>query len=199
MRKCLLEACAGKRPSVEVRARAQVRGISLIEVLVSIIVASIGLLALAAVNAAALRYSKMTQYRAVATQMASDIADRMRANKGTAAGGFIAGSYDLTSSFSEQATPVSLPEEPCTVICTAAQIAALDLAQWRISLREQLPEGSAYLAKQDGQLAADVWVVWRDPSVANTDEGPAAATECPNALSRGDDKTIRCSYFRINL
>lgn len=190
MRKCTLG---------EVRTRGRVRGVSLIEVLVSIVVASIGLLALAAVNAAAMRYSKMTQYRAVATQMASDIADRMRANKGTAAGGFAAGSYDLTASFSAQSTLVSNPTQQCTTTCTAAQIAALDLAQWRISLREQLPEGSAYVAKQIGQLAADVWVVWRDPSVANIDEGPAAAAECPDGLGRGDDMSIRCSYFRINL
>ena len=82
------------------RTPRRMSGVSLIEVLVSIVVASIGLLALAGVNAAALRYAKMTQYRAVATQMASDIADRMRANKGTPAGGFMAGSYDLKSSFS---------------------------------------------------------------------------------------------------
>jgi type IV pilus assembly protein PilV len=181
------------------RARRRMNGVSLIEVLVSIVVASIGLLALAGVNAAALRYAKMTQYRAVATQMASDIADRMRANKGTPAGGFIAGSYDLKSSFSAQAKAPSMPADLCTTACTAAQIAALDLAQWRISVRNQLPEGAAYLAKQVGQSAADVWIAWRDPSLASVDEVPADAAECPDGLGRGKDMSIRCSYFRINL
>jgi hypothetical protein len=46
-------------------------GASLIEVLVSIVIASIGLLALAGVNAASIRYTKMSQYRATATQLAN--------------------------------------------------------------------------------------------------------------------------------
>lgn len=45
----------------------------------------------------------------------------------------------------------------------------------------------------------DVWVVWRDPAVANTDEAPALVSECPNSLNTGSDLSIRCSYFRINL
>ena len=68
-----------------VRLRAQAanvsrraRGVSMIEVLVSIVIASIGLLALAGVNAAAVRLTKMSQYRATATLLANDIGERMR-------------------------------------------------------------------------------------------------------------------------
>jgi len=186
-------------------------GVSMIEVLVSIVISSIGLLALAGVNAASVRYTKMSQYRATATQLANDMGERMRANRGSPASavapikpdtGFFAGSYDFASDFAGQATPVTLPTEQCNAAgssCTPAQIAALDLAQWRILVRDQLPEGSVFLVRQSAQIAMDLWVVWRDPAVADSDESPALAAECPDALSRNSDLSIRCSYFRINL
>lgn len=197
-------------------------GASLIEVLVSIVIASVGLLALAGVNAASMRYTKMSQYRATASQLANDMGERMRANKGQAAAaavagppaipavvasGFFAGDYDFTTDFAGQATKAALPtgNDLCNtsaITCTPAQIAALDLAQWRILVRDQLPAGSVFLMRQAGSVAMDLWVVWRDPAVASTDESPALTTECPDSLNRGDDPepaSIRCSFFRINL
>lgn len=181
------------------------RGGSLIEVLISIVIASIALLALAGVNASAVRYTKMSQYRATATQLANDMGERMRANKGQSvapATGFLAGSYDYTATFAAQAAKATMPSTLCNALtdtCTPAQIAALDIAQWRIYVRDQLPEGSVFILRQAGEVAADVWVAWRDPAVANADEAPAVATECPAAMSTESDLSIRCSYFRINL
>jgi type IV pilus assembly protein PilV len=194
------------------------KGASLIEVLVSIVIASVGLLALAGVNAASMRYTKMSQYRATATQLANDMGERMRANKGVpddpaTAGvnestGFFAGNYDFDSVYAEfdnQATKATLPTQLCNTSasnCTPAQIAALDLAQWRILVRDQLPEGSAFMKPHSVsavRIAMDVWVVWRDPAVADADDSPALSTECPSGLSRNSDLSIRCSYFRINI
>lgn len=186
-------------------------GVSLIEVMVSIVIASIALLALAGVNASAVRYTKMSQYRAVAAQLAGDIGERMRANKGAvasvgppavAASGFFAGAYDYVQTFAVQAAVPTLPVQQCNTAvsnCSAAEIAALDLAQWRLNVRGHLPEGSVFVIRQAVEVAADVWVVWRDPAVASTDEAPATAGECPAALTTGGDLSIRCSFFRINL
>ncbi len=175
------------------------QGVSLIEVLVSIVIASIGLLALAGVNASAVRYTKMSQYRATATQLVNDIGERMRANKQ----GFINGSYDFTINFAGQAAkPVLSAGELCDLpssSCDAAQIANLDLKQWRILVRDQLPEGTVFLSRLATEVSANVWVVWRDPAVANNDEAPALALECPDGLDLAGDKSVRCSYFRINL
>ena len=192
---------------MQLRSRARPRrvtGVSLIEVLVSIVIASIALLALAGVNAAALRYTKMSQYRATATQLAVDMGERMRANKGTvaAASGFFGGVYDFTTDFEGQADAASLPAQLCNTAasnCSVADIAALDLAQWRILVRNQLPEGSVFLQTLATDIAVNLWVVWRDPAVAATDEAPALVGECPDGLSRNSDPSIRCSYFRINL
>ncbi len=198
----------GRKRGVRQRLPVQVirmRGASLVEVLISIVLASFALLALAAVNAGSVRYTKMSQYKATAAQLANDMGERIRANKGVplpAATGFFAGSYGFTADFAAQADVATLPAELCNTAassCTADEIADLDLNQWRILVREQLPEGSVFLRRQATEVAMDVWVVWRDPAVAVTDEAPALAAECPDSLNRGSDLSIRCSYFRINL
>ncbi len=179
----------------------------LIEVLVSIALSAVALLALASLNAAALRYTKMSQYRAVATHLASDIGERMRANKGRAADGtaaaegFWAGDYDYSASFAGQAATISSPAPRCNTaasVCSTRELAALDLAQWRFQTRRALPEGSVFVLRQTDVVAADVWIAWRDPRVASQDEAPARATECPGGLAISD-LSIRCRYFRINL
>lgn len=174
-------------------------GASLIEVLVSIVIASVGLLALAGVNASAVRYGKLTQFRATASQLASDLGERMRANKA----GYTAGAYVYAVNFATQsASAITAPGNTCSsagVTCTAAEVAAADLWQWRQTVRDNLPGGSVYLLRDATPAAADLWVVWRDPSVSSDDENPASATECPDGLARGGDLTVRCMYFRINL
>lgn len=173
------------------------RGSSLIEVLVSIVIASIGLLALAGVNAASIRYSKLSQFRATAALLANDIGERMRANKT----GVSASNYRYTDDFSAQAAAPTAPTTTCGAgdSCTAAQIADIDLYQWRVTVRSMLPEGSVNLTYNAGQVAADVFVVWRDPSTSDDDERPAGAKECPDTLSRGSDLSIRCMFFRVNI
>lgn len=175
------------------------RGVSLLEVLISIVISAIGILALVGVNAASIRYTKMSQYRGTATMLAADLGERMRANKA----GFIAGNYEFNNSdFAAQAAAINLPAELCDLAattCTAASIAALDLAQWRILVRSQLPEGSVFIQRDAARNGADVFVAWRDPAVAANDQAPAAAGECPNGLNLGGDLSIRCTFFRVQL
>jgi type IV pilus assembly protein PilV len=170
-------------------------GVSLIEVLIAIVIASIGLLALAGVNVSSIRYTKMSQYRGTATQLASDIAERMRANKAGLA------AYNFQTDFATQAALVA-PVQVCNsylVACTFASLADYDLRTWLSTVRDQLPSGSAFIVSQPVQSAVDVWIVWRDPETANADDSPTSGTECPVGLSVAADASIRCSYFRVNL
>lgn len=175
--------------------RGSLIGVSLIEVLISIVIASIGLLALAGVNTSSIRYTKMAQYRGTATQLASDIAERMRSNKAGLA------NYSLQTTFAAQsALPAGAAScETYWNICAPAGVAAYDLQNWQTIVRDQLPEGSAIITVQGVQSAVDLWIVWRDPAVANNDDQPAGVSECPAVLSAGADLSIRCSYFRVNL
>lgn len=181
-------------PTTAIRYR-QNKGVSLIEVLISIVIASIGLLALAGVNASSIRYTKMSQYRGTSTLLANDIGERMRANKAGA------GNYAVSSDFATQATLPSAPGNLCNTnadTCSAIQVAAADLYSWQLRVRDQLPSGSVFIGYQNLQSAYDVWLVWRDPAVAS-DDVVATGAECPASLTVASDPSIRCSYFRINV
>ncbi len=184
------------------RARASSQtGASLIEVLVSIVIASVGLLGLAGMNAASMRYTKMSQYRATATQLVSDVAERMRANNTNAAA--LAG-YVLGADFASQSTVPTVPSPSCRLAsdtCTAAQMAAADMQQWRSTVRSRLPEGSVSIRADAATVGAyDIWIAWRDPGLAASDEsGTAGAAECSADLDVSADDSVRCLYFRVQL
>jgi type IV pilus assembly protein PilV len=188
----------------EVHTRKRIRrefGASLIEVLVSIVIASIGLLALAGINAASLRYSKMSQYRATASQLVNDIAERIRANN-TSAGTLLA--YTVNSAFVDQVPLPAAAVPACNTVadsCTDIQMAAADLQQWRTTVRSRLPEGSVSVLPDAAVPGAfDVWIAWRDPTLAAADETPTVgALECSGDLNVAADPQVRCLYFRVKI
>lgn len=180
------------------RRMRRARGASLLEVLISVLLSAIGLLALAGANVASIRYSKMSQYRGTATNLAADLGERMRANQAGLA------NYAYGFDFASQATApsASVACETYSNTCTSTQLADYDLVNWRLTVRNQLPQGSVFVVVPAGQVAADVWLAWQDPAVAapseNDTDARNIATECPNGLNT-TDKSVRCSYFRINL
>jgi type IV pilus assembly protein PilV len=105
----------------------QQQGFTLIEILIAVLVLSLGLLGLAGLQASSLRYNSAAAARGQATFMAYDIIDRMRANKAAA----IAGAYDTG-----YAAPSSGGSDCQTAGagCSAAAMAAYDLNQWRCTL-----------------------------------------------------------------
>ncbi|MFZ2305736.1 MAG: type IV pilus modification protein PilV [Rhodoferax sp.] len=195
-------------------SRRKIRGVSLLEVLVAILLSAIGLLALAGANVASIRYSKMSQYRGTATVLALDLGERMRANKA----GVLSYSYNATD-FATQTGAAIASDTSCESIAipspcaAAASLAAYDLNTWRKVVRSQLPKGAVFIDIMDAAgnvcliaascIGADVWIAWEDQAVANPDENSTdsrnAALECPNGLNLGADKAVRCSFFRINL
>ncbi len=99
-----------------VRRRAS-RGMTLIEVLIAIVIFAIGLLGIAALQVAGLRYTKSTQTRTIAVLQAENLADRMRANLVAVADG----NYESPQN---PATDCSVDE------CTPKDMADYDWARW---------------------------------------------------------------------
>lgn len=102
------------------------RGFTLIETLVALLVLSIGLLGVAALQLTSLRSNTSSSYRSQATFLAYDIADRMRANRQAA----LNGDYII-------AYATAAPSAPTTV-------AETDLLAWktRVSAGTVLPPGA---------------------------------------------------------
>lgn len=171
------------------------RGATLIEVLVSVLLMSLGLLSMAAMQVNAVQYSKTSEFRAVATLLANDLTDRMRANYG---GGDMSG-YILNSRYSrskEHAKPRKLCN--AAALCGRAEMAEYDLYQWRMNLSNLLPGGDAYVIPQpqNGEsLQVDIWIGWQDPGgLASQD-----ADSCPEGFSQTTVDHLRCMYFRVAL
>lgn len=195
---------AHRMRSAKSSPRSKVQGISLVEVLVSVLLAAIGLLALSGANVMSIRYSKMSQYRGTAAMLAADLAERMRANSSAIV------SYAVASTFTAQAAAALAPDSTCdgyAATCAPGAVAAYDVANWRLLVRNQLPQGAVFVTTTAAGVTprgADVWIAWRDPAVANdlenNTESRNTATECPPGLvAAGADLSIRCSYFRINI
>lgn len=121
------------------------RGFTLLEILVAIVVLSIGLLGLAGLQVVSLTNNQTAHYRSIATQQAYDMADRMRANLGTPGGGGVrGGSYDDLT-FAN--TPANDPD--CVAnACTQAQMAQADHFQWQANTGRLLPNGQGFICAQ---------------------------------------------------
>lgn len=127
---CLLADRSVPSPA---RHRTKQLGFNLIEVLVTIVLLSIGLLGLAALQATSLKSSHGSYYRSIASQQAYDMADRIAANLA----GVTAGRYDDLDS--------SIPNSPPDCIssaCGEANMALFDAYQWLKTNQAVLPGGS---------------------------------------------------------
>lgn len=183
------------------RERVHQLGVSLIEVLVALLVVSFGILALSGLLASAARFGKTSEFRSVATLLASDMADRMRANKPSVA----LGNYEMLNAYDPpEAEPPDAPACADLAKCTTAELAAQDVAEWNQALFHGLPGGQGYVAADGAQnppVAADIWVAWLDPE-ASKDEAEAGTDkthqECPPPF-RGVAPQPRCLYFRVSL
>ncbi len=121
---------------------ASADGFSLIEVLVALVVLSVGLLGLAALQSTAVEFNHDAYLRSQATILAYDIADRMRANREEATDE----AYD--SSFAG-----TLPA--CTD-AVAGTVVQQDIGAWRRALVCSLPSGNGQI---DWDAAAEILTV----------------------------------------
>ncbi|ABA58729.1 Type IV fimbrial biogenesis protein PilV [Nitrosococcus oceani ATCC 19707] len=122
--------------------RPQPKGFSLLEVLVSVAVLSIGLLGLAGLQTTGIRHNHSAYLRSQATLLAYDITDRMRANR-TAA---LNGGYTL-----DLGTPPVTPAKNCNAAtCEPGELAAYDLYSWFQNVTAVLPSGDSKIELNSG-------------------------------------------------
>lgn len=182
-----------------------VRGTSLLEVLIAIVIMSFGLLAMGGLAAASIQYAKMAQFQTVAVQLANDLADRMRANSdgfANVTGLCTTDCYNKIGVYSSATTAITVPTCASTN-CSYKEQAAIDLAEWRNTLRTSLPGGDAYVVRDTvNKPAVDIWIMWIDPSLkSGTDTSliTSGSASCPVAAVPAGTVVPHCLYFRAGI
>ena len=121
----------GQRASFGGQAQS---GFTLIEVLVSMLILSIGLIGVAALQGVSLKNTQSAFMRSQATALAYDLADRMRANRLAAEIGL----YD-------PGTAATVSACKSTTGCIPQDMAKHDLAEWNAAIATYLPMGQGFV------------------------------------------------------
>jgi type IV pilus assembly protein PilV len=114
-------------------------GMTLMEVLVAVLVLSVGLLGIAGLQVQGTRHAYDAQLHTLAVFQAQDMADRMRSNMA----GVRAGDYNSRSD-----TPSSPPSCGSST-CTAAELADYDVYRWNTDNASFLPSGAGDISCDD--------------------------------------------------
>ena len=126
-------------------------GFSLIEVLVAVLVLTLGLLGVAALQINAMKNNQSALQRSRATMLAYFMLDAMRANRVEAE----AGSYNLGS--------LGTPDSPVCTAPTGSTLVATDQATWFAALKGQLGNQSSTCGLVSCSAAScTVKVFWDD-------------------------------------
>lgn len=131
-----------------IRARRS-KGLTLIEVLVALIVLSIGILGLATLQTQSLSFNNAASQRSQATALAYDMADKMRANRPAALNG------DYFIAFQD-------PAPACAAPNLVGTVAAQDISMWRMALACRLPDATGSIAPVAGGNQITLTVRWDD-------------------------------------
>ena len=142
------------------------RGITLIESMVALVIAALGILGILGVQMRTLSDTSTTVRRAQAIRLIDDLGERMRTNPNAM--------VNLGSYVSNFATNPAVGS--CASGCDHAALAAYDLAVWKQAVRNSLPLGQAeiFIPPAEAGVAAaqrrqlGVMIAWRENEKDNS-------------------------------
>ena len=162
-------------------------GFTLIEVMVTVFILSIGILGAAGMQAVSVRESQNTYYRTQADMLASDIVDRMRANRTDARD-------EGTSAYTEAGVG-----NDCSTECDADDMAAADVFEWQASItRSSLPSvqgsilRSSMVVDASGATVGAVYIV---TVMWDEDRSGSTGTNC----NPSDEDDLSCSRIIVQI
>ena len=178
------------------------RGATLIEVLVAILILSIGLLALGAMMSYAVILPKLSGNRSIAVSTGTDMIERMRANPTTTSPSFSISSYATTTFATTFVASPSLPSgSTCSYpACTQSTLATMDLAEIQYLLNLQLtPAGMTIQVTDAANNEGNLWIIWQEPSAVGT-FSTGSNDNCPAAVvALALSPAPRCVYMPFKL
>ena len=133
------------------------RGFSLVEVLIALIILSVGMLGIAGLYVQSMQAGRTSMFRHNAVTIAGDIADRIRANPAAGA------AYSAATGSDNNCVNGG-------VNCSPAQMAAHDISLWQEQAVDSLPNGKVTVT-HDGDLVLpsyEIKVGWDEPGESPT-------------------------------
>lgn len=159
---------------VHYERRQSVKGFSLLEVLIALVVVSIGLIGLAAIQQTGARNNHNALLHAQASMLAYEASDMMRANSR----GVRTGRYNASE------PPAVIPAcattaDATAVDCDYIEMASFHLGQWYAQLAERLPQGNGTIDcidKDDTDVqpcsvgsVVEIAINWVESGIAGTE------------------------------
>jgi type IV pilus assembly protein PilV len=169
--------CAGRvRPHRPVQRRFE-RGVSLIEVLVAIVIFSLGLLGLALMQLKGSTFTKEAGARTMSTLQVSSLIDAMQANPA----GAEAGDYVFSGSTAPAVTDCS------STTCTPKQVACNDIAAWIAQTEQAAPQArggeAAYVIASNATVGGYIAkVYWNGVIAPEGSSGPPSPSDLSEAM-----------------
>jgi len=137
----------------EISADKNQRGFSLVEVLIALIIMSVGMLGIAGLYVQSMQAGRTALFRHHAVTLAGDVADRIRANPTAKV---------VYTGFGADNNCVG-----AGIDCDAAQMASNDIFLWDQQAAESLPNGNIVVAFDNGVVPPSytITVGWDEPGV----------------------------------
>ena len=131
------------------------RGFSLVEVLIALIILSVGMLGIAGLYVQSMQAGRTSLFRHHAVNLAGDVADRIRANP--RAGGAYAGDGNDNSCIAQNTD------------CDEAEMADNDIFVWKAQASDALPTGDVSVIYDDSTVPPNyqITVTWDEPNNPN--------------------------------
>ena len=160
-------------------------GFTLLEVMVAMVIFSVGLLGLAGIQGTALQNNTTAYMRTIAMQQSYNMSDLLRANTNKDGG--------IDATFAPLTTTIVSSSKDCAVdtainpACTAAEMALFDVHHWQNNLSLVLPSGKGKVTKSGNVY--EITVMW--------DESRTGATG--TACGGNEDVDLKCYIIHVQI
>ena len=139
------------KPPSTAPAKKPISGFSLVEVLIALVILSVGMLGIAGLYVHSMKAGRTSLFRHHAVTLAGDVADRIRANPRAGAVYGLAGANNNCVNGG--------------VDCTPVQMAANDIDLWDQQATDTLPNGTVTVVYDNGVSPPtyEITVAWDEP------------------------------------
>jgi type IV pilus assembly protein PilV len=169
------------------------RGFSLIEVMVALIIIAVGMLGIAKLQALALSTTESSGVRSLVAIEAASLASTMHANRDYWVSGPPAPVTNVTITPTgpgtntvnvDVAALAAVQTCASVTVCSATQVAAYDVQQWGAALAQVVPAALATITCPGGvtPVACTIQITWQE-NVVSTNNATAAASSTAGALN----------------